>query len=214
LFPCLKHPHISRGSLTPSPGQLICLKPSGPSSSTCASGSHPQGPICWALLKPGGPPIKVSTSKCTCRVSLSRPRLIGMCLDGDQLLTTGDYHYRRGFLIDNEVDDWIHQRGNFAAPTYSAISKNHSGELCYIRLLMCERIGWWPPTFTMSQNSFTGMEREFALSRATLPLLCRDSGLEYSRLLFNDQAGKQKTMPSVCELNNSAHELLVGRSGG
>jgi hypothetical protein len=110
---------------------------------------------------------------------------------------------RTGRLTDDEVDDWIHQRRQFAAPCYSSSSdRSLSGRLRCIRLLMCERSimgnsNFYPPTFAMSQRSFIQVERSFGLPQATLPLISRSTGMEYCRLEFTGQ--ERQPSPSICK---------------
>ena len=117
------------------------------------------------------------------------------------MLRTGRYHYRRDFLTDDKVDDWIHQRHEFAAPCYSSSSPDISlsGRLSCIRLLMCERLSFYPPGFAMSQRSFIQVEESFGLPQATLPLICRNTGMEYYRLVFGGQEGNGRSPPSICK---------------
>lgn len=137
--------------------------------------------------------------------------------DGDELLRTKHYHYRQGFLTDDEVDDWIHQRDKFAAPL--------SGKLSCIRLLMCERPSQhlYPPDFAMSQRSFIQIEKWFRLPQATLPLTCRNTGMEYCRLESGVQEGDGKSSsslsvvikyPQVYQLGNLGFSMTHSFSSG
>lgn len=133
--------------------------------------------------------------------------------DGDTLQNTGHYCCRRGFLTDEEVDDWIQQNRQFAAPRYSSTPcKSLSGRLSCIRLLMCERLDepdgqWYPPGFAMSQENFVRVEKSFGLSPATLPLITRSTGMEYYKLKFGNQNDGHHFLPSVCESRHVEHSL-------
>jgi hypothetical protein len=64
---------------------------------------------------------------------------------------------------------------------------------------MCERLGFHPPKFAMSQDSFLRLEESFGLPRAALPLICRDTGMEYYRLGFGGQENDRQSLPFVCK---------------
>ncbi|KAK0622596.1 hypothetical protein B0T14DRAFT_150500 [Immersiella caudata] len=135
--------------------------------------------------------------------------------DGEELSKTGDYHYRRGFLTDDEVEDWISQKRDFSPPRFpSSKSRNPlPGKLSCIRILMCERLGWQPPRFAMSQRSYLLLEKEFALSRATLPILCRSSGLEYHRLSFPSSNDQTQPLPLLSIILKHPQMYQLGNLG-
>ena len=49
----------------------------------------------------------------------------------------------------------------------------------------------------MSQRSFAQVEKAFGLPRATLPLICRSTGMEYFKLGFDGQEGGRQSLPST-----------------
>ncbi len=58
----------------------------------------------------------------------------------------------------------------------------------------------------MSQRSFAQVEKAFGLPRATLPLICRSTGMEYFKLGYGGREGSRQSVPStVCK---SGHTLL------
>ncbi|KAK4232797.1 hypothetical protein C8A03DRAFT_19986 [Achaetomium macrosporum] len=120
-------------------------------------------------------------------------------------------------LTDDKVDDWIHQRHEFAAPRYSSSSPDISlsGRLSCIRLLMCERLSesFYPPEFAMSRRSFIQVEKLFGLPQATLPLICRNTGMEYYRLEFDAQEGNGKSPPSISAVIKYPQVYQLGNLG-
>jgi len=113
-------------------------------------------------------------------------------------------HCRRGFLADDDVEDWIYRKGQFAAPYGSTGRVSGGGPGC-IRLLMCEREGWQPLGFPMSQASFVAVEKAFSLPRATLPLVFRNAGMEYYRVGFG-RSEDGEVLQSICKFNLLAHD--------
>ena len=107
-------------------------------------------------------------------------------------------NYRRGYLTDSDVDDWLHQRGSFAAPERYSSNTKGSWTNC-LRLLMCERVDWHPPSFAMSQRSFLAVEKAFGLPRATLPIISRDSGMEFYKLGFGHSEDGRQVLHTVCK---------------
>jgi hypothetical protein len=104
-------------------------------------------------------------------------------------------HIRHGFLDDSDVEDWIHQEGRFTASSPTIPGSSPSG----IRLLLCERVGWQPLGFPMSRASFEAAEAAFGLPRATLPLLSRNSGVEYYKLGIGPSGNGHQELHSVCK---------------
>ncbi|KFY40244.1 hypothetical protein V494_03599 [Pseudogymnoascus sp. VKM F-4513 (FW-928)] len=80
--------------------------------------------------------------------------------------------YRQGFLADAEVNEWLYQRGRFTQPNHAHLGKSNGA----IRLLICERLGWRPLGFAMSDKSFLALEKAFGLPTGTLPLLGQNRG--------------------------------------
>ena len=64
---------------------------------------------------------------------------------------------------------------------------------------MCERLGFNPLTFAMSQRSFIQVEESFGLTQATLPLIFRNTGMEYYKLEFGGQERGRQSPPSICK---------------
>jgi hypothetical protein len=80
--------------------------------------------------------------------------------------------YQEGDLEDNDVDDWLHQRGRFAPPTNPLLGKEEGS----IRLLICERLGFHPLEFGMSKASLLAIEDTFDLPIEMLPLFKFNGG--------------------------------------
>jgi hypothetical protein len=64
---------------------------------------------------------------------------------------------------------------------------------------MCERPGFYPLAFAMSRKSFIQVEESFGLPQATLPLICRNTGMEYYKLEFGGQGRGRQSPPSICK---------------
>jgi len=111
----------------------------------------------------------------------------------------GIHDCQRGFLADHDIEDWIRQSGRFAA-IRTPSSQGSGKSLSYVRLLLCEREGWQPLNFPMSQASFIEVEKAFGLPRATLPLLSRNAGTESYRLGFGRSEDGERVLQSICRL--------------
>ncbi|PVI00432.1 hypothetical protein DM02DRAFT_592717 [Periconia macrospinosa] len=80
-------------------------------------------------------------------------------------------NYEEGDLSDEDIDDWLHQRGRFTRPT-SRLGKEEGS----IRLLICERLGFHPLRFGLSKASFLAVENELGLPTEMLPLFKFNGG--------------------------------------
>ncbi|KAK0637135.1 hypothetical protein B0T17DRAFT_99160 [Bombardia bombarda] len=126
-------------------------------------------------------------------------------------------NYRQGYLQDGEVDDWLHQKGRFVAPTRTHREAQAARS---IRLLMCERVGWKPVAFAMSEPSFLLIETEFGLPPETLPIICDIKGRESCRLKFDSNNKNLESiaitikLPQMFQLGNLGlaltHNLQTG----
>ncbi|KAK0725499.1 hypothetical protein B0H67DRAFT_598733 [Lasiosphaeris hirsuta] len=96
---------------------------------------------------------------------------------------TASSHFRKGSLRDSQMNDWLQQKGEFAIPhTHDLDDATGS-----IRLLLCERLGWRPPGFSMSRRSFLSMEALFDLPPEALPVMTKDAGGEYSSFKYDEK---------------------------
>jgi hypothetical protein len=100
-------------------------------------------------------------------------------------------NYREGDLRDDQVNDWLRNKGQFE---YS--DKAHLGSLNGgIRLLICERLGYKPLGFAMSQSSFLAIEEAFRLPSETLAVLNSNAGEHSAEFNFPlNQAGAPDTV--------------------
>lgn len=80
--------------------------------------------------------------------------------------------YQEEELGDEDVDDWLHQRGRFAPPSNALLGKEEGS----IRLLVCERIGFHPLGFGLSKASLLAIEDKFGLPIEMLPLFKFNGG--------------------------------------
>lgn len=84
-------------------------------------------------------------------------------------------NYREGDLDDQDVKDWLQQRGRFHSPSNPLLGKEEG----MIRLLICERRGFKTLGFGLSKSSLLAIEDEFGLPAEMLPLF-KSHGGSYS----------------------------------
>ena len=80
--------------------------------------------------------------------------------------------YRDGELSDEDVQDWLRQKGRFAPPSNPLLGNEEGG----IRLLLCERRGFMPLRFGLSKSSLLAIESEFGLPSEMLPIFKFNGG--------------------------------------
>lgn len=81
-------------------------------------------------------------------------------------------NYREDELNDEDVDDWLHQKGRFAPPSDPLLGKEEGS----IRLLICERLGFHPLGFGLSKTSLLAVEDKLGLPTEMLPLFKFNGG--------------------------------------
>lgn len=81
-------------------------------------------------------------------------------------------NYREDELGDEDVDDWLHQRGRFAPPSNPLLGKEKGS----IRLLICEQLGFHPLGFGLSKTSLLAVENKLGLPIEMLPLFKFNGG--------------------------------------
>ncbi|KAK0713442.1 hypothetical protein B0T26DRAFT_753549 [Lasiosphaeria miniovina] len=104
----------------------------------------------------------------------------------------------QGELQDAEANDWLVQTGSFAKRDSKEIGSPKEAT----RLVICERYGWKPLGFEMSQDSFLAIESSFRLPPETLSILNSDGGqyhyaLERSRF---ESANTVRSMTIIVKL--------------
>ncbi|EXL98747.1 hypothetical protein FOIG_09474 [Fusarium odoratissimum NRRL 54006] len=99
--------------------------------------------------------------------------------------TTRSPYYKRDYLPDTEVEDWLSQSGRFATDAR-----------CSLRVLMCERLDFERLGFAMSKRSFLSAETTFGLPPEALPILNLHRGQYYSNIMWND-ADDNESMSSI-----------------
>jgi hypothetical protein len=80
--------------------------------------------------------------------------------------------YQEQDIGDEDVDDWLHQRGRFAPPSNPLLGKEEGS----IRLLICERRGFHPLEFGLSKASLLAIEDKLGLPIEMLPLFKFNGG--------------------------------------
>lgn len=98
--------------------------------------------------------------------------------------------YQEDDLGDEDVDDWLHQKGRFAPPSKPHLGKQEGS----IRLLICERVRFHPLNFGLSKASFLAIEKEFGLPADMLPLFKFNGGshsYHFRPLAPHDQKSEQ-----------------------
>ena len=80
--------------------------------------------------------------------------------------------YQEDELDDDDVGDWLHQRGRFAPPSDPLLGKEEGS----IRLLICERLGFHPLGFGLSKTSLLAVEDKLGLPTDMLPLFKFNGG--------------------------------------
>ena len=99
-------------------------------------------------------------------------------------------NYRRGYLEDYEVEDWLSQKGPFAPPH----AQSFGDASATIRILICERLGWKPLGFAMSKDSFLAVEKAFSLPAESLPTLANDEGVHTFHLEVTKDSNSVESM--------------------
>lgn len=89
-------------------------------------------------------------------------------LDGGPLVQTGS-------LQDSEVRDWLDQDGEFARQAL-ARNKNAASSDVPLRLLLCEREGWYPVTFPLSREVYQDVESAFGFGDQVLTAFSLNNG--------------------------------------
>lgn len=115
-----------------------------------------------------------------------------------------DDTYREGDLNDQDVDEWLHQRGRFAPPSNSLLGKEEGS----IRLLMCERLGFHPLEFGLSKASLLAIEKEFDLPIDMLPLFKFNGGghsYYFRPSTPHNQKPEQLGKANISQLSYSSH---------
>ncbi|KAL5332953.1 hypothetical protein BJX70DRAFT_87948 [Aspergillus crustosus] len=82
--------------------------------------------------------------------------------------TATSWNFRTGFLEDNQIEEWLHQVGNFARPLPPPDARPPHGG---IRLLACDYTLFKEASLGISRESFHAVEAKFGLHPATLPSL-------------------------------------------
>lgn len=80
---------------------------------------------------------------------------------------------RSGRLNDDDVEDWLHQRGKFAPPPPPSRDATLVGG---IRLIISEQEYYRPPSYSLSQTSYLRIEEHFHLPQQTLVALSSEDG--------------------------------------
>jgi hypothetical protein len=93
-------------------------------------------------------------------------------------------------LHDSKIEEWLAQEGKYAMPPPSNPDSKLEGG---IRLVISEREYYRPPSFSMSQQSYLRIEKEFNLPQATLHALNNESGM-FSRYLDFDKKEPDKLL--------------------
>ncbi|KIN06847.1 hypothetical protein OIDMADRAFT_139651 [Oidiodendron maius Zn] len=115
---------------------------------------------------------------------------------------------RHGRLNDSKIEEWLRHDGLYAMPVPIDPDSNFEGG---IRLVICEREWYQPPSFSMSMQSYLRIEEEFSLPQATLHALTNKCGI-FSRYVEYDEKrpGKLKRIGIVVK---AAQKYQVGNYG-
>ncbi|KAI1818450.1 hypothetical protein GGS20DRAFT_581558 [Poronia punctata] len=93
------------------------------------------------------------------------------------------YDLRQGNIEDDELEAWLDQCGKFrATPKLS------------IRLLLCDRVGYIPMGFAMSNSSFDKIKQAFSLGDQVLPMFISNMGQEMCSLNFSPEGDVPETL--------------------
>ncbi|KAK3376343.1 hypothetical protein B0T24DRAFT_525754 [Lasiosphaeria ovina] len=114
----------------------------------------------------------------------------------------------QGELQDAEVNDWLVQTGSFAKHN----SKEIGSPKAATRLVICERYGWKPLGFEMSQNSFLAIESSFRLPPQTLSMLNSNSG-QYHYTRERDGLGSAHAVKSMTIIVKLPQMFQLGNWG-
>ncbi|KAK2129217.1 hypothetical protein NOF04DRAFT_1321582 [Fusarium oxysporum II5] len=115
--------------------------------------------------------------------------------------TTRSPYYKRDYLPDTEVEDWLSQSGRFATDAR-----------CSLRVLMCERLDFERLGFAMSKRSFLSAETTFGLPPEALPILNLHRGQYYSNIMWND-ADDNESMSSIAVTIKVPQMMELGNFG-
>lgn len=90
-------------------------------------------------------------------------------------------HYHET-LKDEEVADWLGQKGRFALLDESVLGQAEG----VMRLIMCERLGYHPVSYAMSRDAFIALEEAFHLSPATLHIINSNNGMYVRNFTYSN----------------------------
>jgi hypothetical protein len=93
-------------------------------------------------------------------------------------------------LRDDEVVDWLNDGASFRKSQEEIRSDRFLGG---IRLLICERIGFRPMGFAMSERSFLAVEKAFGLPDGALAVLNSNAGEHSVSFDFGIDETEQET---------------------
>ncbi|KAI1820276.1 hypothetical protein F4861DRAFT_543120 [Xylaria intraflava] len=114
---------------------------------------------------------------------------------------------RHGTLVDNEVLDWVLQRGRYL----SRLNQDTGNESqARIRLLVLERSYYQPPSFDIRKATYLAIEKHFALPEDTLLTLSSEGGMSTHTVDIDEATGTLKRLSMAIKTHQ---KVQVGNYG-